>query len=392
VSFLEKASGAVGRIRAADTGAAEENSGAAFLVKSLSVIAAVLALLGVSGGVTGRMVRNEPILTMVAVGATVLAVVAGVVISGLLKKRPKWQGGFLVGGLILFLIATGATIAAGVNVWGDRPAPNVAVSVNSTARGDVLRLAVKDSGLKSSDRLSLAVWPLADQSSKEIVSGGQLARSEYSYSAGPIPLYEDVLGPDAEGNIEASPHALLPLGHSPQVVVDASVGNSDPNKCTKNESEAGCVILHLGNGGEPQLRASWKPGGRSVLKLLVSARELGPAPLHALVVGRNPKVTRRLASGILSPGPAGTVKQTMKLSVPTRLGQVCAVVSQVSITSCPPHKAKQPPAELAACLKAGSKNLTDHKASAESMLVQSCEAGYRRTVTESTTWQRFRTP
>jgi hypothetical protein len=390
--FFDNATNAVQAIRAQDTGAADENSGAAFLVKSFSVIAAVLAILGVSGGVTGRMVRNEAVLTAVAVCATVLAVLMGV-IGGMFKEDPPRQWKFLASGLILFAIATGASVAACVGVWGDRPAPNVVVSVDSTARGDLLRLAVKDSGLKSSDRLSLAVWPLAGQSSKEIVSGGQPARSEYSYSAGPVPLYEDVLGPDAEGNIEASPHALLPLGHSPQVVVDASVGKSDPNECTGNDSQAGCVILDLGNGGEPQLRANWKPGNpRPILKLLVSARELGPAPLHALVIGKSPRVSRQLASGILAPGPAGTVKQTMEVPVPAKLGQVCAAVSPVPIVSCPPGKATQPAAALKACVKTNSKMLAGDKLPSGDVLVENCEAGYRRAVRESTTWQRFRTP
>jgi hypothetical protein len=390
---LGQAVSALDSARKADTGSAPENSGAAFLVKSFTLITAVLAILGVSGGVTGRMVRNEAALTAIAVGATGLAVLMGV-ISGLLKNNPGRQWRFLAAGLILFAIATGATIAACVGVWGDRPAPNVAVSVNSTSRGDLLRLAVKDSGLKSGDRLSLAVWPLTGQSSTEVVAGDQSSSAEYSYSAGPIPLYEDVLGPDAEGNVEASPHALLPLGHPPQVVVDASVGKSDPSDCNATESQAGCVILNLGNSGEPQLRASWKSGHpRPILKLAISAQELGPAPLHALVVGSSPKVTRRLAAGILAPGPAGAVSQTMDVPVPTKLGQVCAAISSVPIASCPPREVKQPPTELKACVKAQKASEEGHKhRPTEETRVHGCEAAYRRYVAESTTWQRVRTP
>jgi hypothetical protein len=389
---LSKATGALHSLREADTGAATDNSGAAFLVKSFSLIAAVLTILGVSGGVSGRMVRNEALLTAIAFGATGLAVLMGV-IAGLLKSNPNWQWKFLAAGLILFALATGTAIAACVGVWGDRPAPNVAVSVSSTSRGDLLRLAVKDSGLKSGDRLSLAVWPLTGQSSTEVVSGGQPSSSEYSYSAGAIPLYEDVLGPDAEGNVKASPHALLPLGHPPQVVVDASVGKSDPSDCNATESQAGCVILDLGNSGEPQLRASWRAGHpRPILKLAVSARELGPAPLHALVVGSSPQVTRRLATGILAPGPAGAVSQTMEVPVPARLGQVCAAVSPVPIASCPPRGAKQPRAELAACIKGPPDEPSPSERPPRKEVVRACKASYARYVAESTTWQRVRTP
>jgi hypothetical protein len=379
-------------VRKADVDVDDENSGAGFLVKSFSLIAAVLAILGVTGGVTGRMVRNEALLTAIAFGATGLAVLAGVVGRLIDDKARQWR--FLAAGLILFAIATGATIAACVGVWGDRPAPNVAVSVNSTSRGDLLRLAVKDSGLKSGDRLSLAVWPLTGQSSTEAVSGDPSSDSEYSYSAGPIPLYEDVLGPDAEGNVEASPHALLPLGHPPQVVVDASVGKSDANDCNATESQAGCVILNLGNKGEPQLRASWKTGHpRPVLKLTVKAHELGPVPLHALVVGSSPKITRRLAAGILAPGPAGAVSQTMDVPVPTKLGQVCAAISPVPLTSCPPRDITQPPAELKACVEAQEAAEKGHKHQPSGkMRIHNCEASYRRYVAESVTWQRVRTP
>ena len=181
-----KAAAAVEAIRTPETGPADANTGAAFLVKSFSAIAAILAILGVSGGVTGRMIRNEAVATGIAIGATSLAVLMGV-IGGMFKDNADRQWKFLAAGLILFVVATGATVVAGVGVWGNRPAPNVAVSVTSTRRGDLLRLAVKDSGLKSTDRLSLAVWPLAGQSSTEVTSGDEPTRSEYSYSAGAIP-------------------------------------------------------------------------------------------------------------------------------------------------------------------------------------------------------------
>lgn len=389
---IGRAASALDSVREADTGADEKNSGAAFLVRSFSLIAAVLAILGVSGGVTGRMVRNEARLTAIAFGAAALAVLTGV-IAGMLKKKPKWQGRFLVAGLILFAIAAGTTIAACVGVWGDRPAPNVAVSVTSTSRGDLLKLAVVDSGLKSGERLSLAVWPLTGQSSTEVASGQQPSSSQYSYTAGLIPLYEDVFGPDADGNIEASPHALLPLGHPPQVVVDASVGESDPSDCNATKSRAGCVILNLGNSGEPQLRASWRStSARPILRLQVAARELGPKPLHALVVGISPDRTRQLAAAILAPGPAGAVKQTMEVPVPLALGQVCAAISPVAISSCPPREAKQPAAELSACVKAQMRTRSDEKRPSEQEMIKSCRVGYSRYVAEGTTWQRVRTP
>jgi hypothetical protein len=388
---LNKATSALHSLWETDNGAAPKNSGVAFLVKGFSLIAAVLAILGVSGGITGRMLRNEAALALIAFLATLLAVLLGVV-GGAVKNNARLQRKFLFVGLTLFLIGGVVAIIAGVDVWSDRPSPNVAVSATSTPRGDLLRLGVKDSGLKSGDRLILTVWPLAGQSSTEVI-GGDTPSSEYSYTAGSIPLYEDVLGPDAEGNVEASPHALLPLGHSTQVVVDASVGQSNPNECIATESQAGCVILNLGNNGEPQLRASWKAGHpRPILKLTVSARELGPTPLHALVVGSSPKTTRRLAAGILAPGPAGAISQTMDVPVPTKLGQVCAAISPVPIASCPPREAKQPRAKLAACVKGQKKSLPSDAQPPKQKIVRGCRAGYLRYVTESTTWQRVRTP
>jgi hypothetical protein len=379
-------------VREANGEDASDHSGLAFLVKGFSLIAAVLAILGVSGGTTGRMLRNEEAWALIAFIATLLAVIAGV-IGGALKDEPRRQWWTLIVGLVLFAIAGVAAIIAGVAVWDTRPAPSVAVSVNATRRGDLLRLAVKDSGLEAGDRLTLAVWPLSGATATEVLSGEGPARSEYSFNPESIPIYEDVLGPDAEGNVEASPHALLPLGHTPQILVDASVGDSNPHDCTSKESEAGCVILDLGNGGQPQLRASWMAGHpRPVLRLVISARGLGPSPLHAIVLGKNPDHHRQLAAAILAPGPAGAVKQRMEVPVPAAMGEVCAAVSPAPISHCPPRPARQSLPELALCVESQKKNLPSDELPSEQQMVQSCRIGYARHVAEGTAWERVRTP
>jgi hypothetical protein len=297
-------------------------------------------------------------------------------------------------GIGLFMIAAAFTIIAGSEVWGDRPAPSVGVSVTSTKRGDLLRLAVKDSGLRSSERLTLKVWPVEGTSYTEEVSGQESSVGSVSYTTGSLPLYEDVLGPDAEGNVEASPHALLPLGHAPQVVVDASVGDTSLKDCEEKEGEAGCVILNLGNSSPPQLRMSWSVKHRHpILGMAVSASELGPNSLHTLVVGIRPDLTRRLAGGILAPGPAGSIKQRMEVPVLPSFGQVCAVVSPVPVASCPPAGATMPAASLKACVEAREK--VRHLAKrhdSEPMFEASCKREYAKGILEGSTWQRVRTP
>lgn len=374
-----------------DVGLDDDNYPAGFLLGAFSLIGAVLTLLGVSGGTVGRMVRNESTLTIVGFFAAALAVLLGV-LAGVLKRHKSSQGRVLVAGIAFVLIALGATILAAVRVWSDRPAPNVAVSVTSTGRGDLLRLAVKDSGLRSSERLDLKVWPVLGES--YTVSGDGSLVGDPSYATGPLPLYQDVLGPDADGDVEASPHALLPLGHAPRVVVDAAVGNAQLSDCTEESGEAGCVILNLGNSAPPQLRMNWSARRRDpLLRMSVSARELGPSALHTLVIGIRPGLHRRLAAGILAPGPAGSIKQRVQVPVPPVFGQVCAAISPVAVTSCPPTGARMPGVELPPCVKGKEKERKSNEASySVPELEQSCRREYARHILEVCTWQRMRTP
>ena len=251
---------------------------------------------------------------------------------------------------------------------------------------------MKDSGLRSDERLDLKVWPVVAEG--YAVSGDGSSIGDPSYTTGPLPLYQDVLGPDAEGDVEASPHALLPLGHAPEVVVDAAVGDAEFGDCTEEEGEAGCVILNLGNSAPPQLRMNWSARQRDpVLKMAISARELGPSSLHTLVVGIRPGLHRRLAGGILAPGLAGSIKQKMQVPVPPAFGQVCAVISPVAVASCPPTGATMPGVELRACVKEQGKERESKESSHLAPDVEEdCQRRYARHILETSTWQRVRTP
>jgi hypothetical protein len=96
-----------------------ENQGAAFLLGGLTVVTGIFTALGVTGGIVGRMARNEATLTTVGLSLTVSAVVVGAVAAYVLRRDHQRRA--LMVGLGLLLAAGILAVLSGVHVWATVP-------------------------------------------------------------------------------------------------------------------------------------------------------------------------------------------------------------------------------------------------------------------------------
>src|SRR5438309_164 len=108
-----------------------ENRGAAFLLGGLTVVTGIFTALGVTGGIVGRMARNEATLTTVGLSLTVSAVVVGAIAAYVLRRDQQRRA--LIVGLGLLLAAGVLAVFAGVHVWGDRTQPRLSASIGKSA-------------------------------------------------------------------------------------------------------------------------------------------------------------------------------------------------------------------------------------------------------------------
>jgi hypothetical protein len=372
-----------------------ENRGAAFLLASITAIAALFTALGVTGGLVGRMARNHNVLTGAAFVAALFAVASGFVaayISGKGKEKV-----FLNVGIGFYLLAGVFAVIAAVKVWGDQPPPRVAATVESSTRGDTLDLTVDSSGLDKGERIHLTVWPLlSERGAPTLPSGAPAPGAQYQYFTGGLPLYQSISGPDADGNVDFTAQAHLEPDHPSRVVVQAAVGNSSPDDCFQDKSNSGCVILDLGAPPRPQLVASWNREStpRPILALTSSADNVAEGAVRLRVFGLQAGKQIRLADAQLAPDSSGSLNQTTDIRVPTGTQGVCAIASTIPEQGCPPS-GQVPHQAIRACVGATKHQTplgTDTSQTSGQKARRHCRRGYRVQRNQSTSWIRLSSP
>lgn len=399
--------GVLEKVRSATPRVEPENKGAGFLMASMTALVAILAALGVTGGVVGRMARNHEELTGLAFVATAIAVVLGFVAAyangdgnGSEADRAKEaarERGLLNWGIILYGIAAVLAVLAGLAVWNDKTSPQVTATAEASPRGDILNLTVKSSGLGSDDRLHLGVWPLlSGPASFPNTASGNVAPPQYEYYADGLPLYQSVTGPNADGDVDLSSNLRLPTDHPRRAIVLASVGQGDPDKCFDDGEQAGCTIVDLGASGRPNLAATWsKPAAREP-RLIVksSASEIAGRTVFLRVIGRraNHKKTV-LAKAALTPDAAGNLAQDMPIAVPARVTRVCAVASTLRLQRCPPRR-KVPTTTIGNCAAAIEDKVAigAERATKPTQARKRCKAAYTSLQAQNVAWLRLKVP
>jgi hypothetical protein len=376
-----------------------ENRVAAFLLASITGIGTIISALGVSGSVVGRMVRNHPLLSGLAYGVALLAVLAGV--FGLYRSVEKQRLWFNAG-LILFAIAGLFALFAALAVWGDHTSPQIWAAAKPSTHGGSVDLTVKSSGLRNEQRLTVDIWPLESTSASALSETNSTtgAGPQLGYSTGVSPIYQSVTGPDANGNVNFSTSAHLPPDHPSRVVVEASTDETELDDCFENE-KTGCVFLELGSPARPQLSASVAHHDReATLKLRTYASGIAERTLFFKVFASRPGHRSALADGDLAPDSEGELDQTTGVAIPRAARRVCALAGTYPLTSaagisgCPP-KFAAPDAAVKECVAELKRNPQPAQESVKPSArkpAERCAAGIVTGLQEATTWleQRVR--
>jgi hypothetical protein len=322
---------------AAKPAIATDNQGAAFLLGGLTVITGVIAALGISGGMVGRMARNEELATAFAFGLTVLAVIVGGLAAWVYKppsqstqqSRALWLGFLLLAGAGL-----AATLAA-VSVWGDRTQPRLAATIAKSNGGPILRITVKDSSLHAGDRITVLVKPLLRELQQS--SGG------YLYSTG-LALFRTSIGPDVDGNVNSTFKVPVVPGEYGAIVVSAATQGNETDNCYQTDSDKACVTLRTVGAERPQLRAIWRrtvANGR-VIAVGLTADDIPQRTISLRVWGAvNGRWHRHrlLAEWLLAPDENGDFHYSEVVPVPADIHRICAVASTIERgLKCPPPR------------------------------------------------------
>jgi hypothetical protein len=301
---------------------------AGLLLAALPAIGALLTALAITGDIVGRMARNHPLSTLGSFGCAALAVFLGAIAAyglqeGSLGERRALQLGLVVLGAGLVL-----GVYAGVETWGDRTEPSITVTPHSAG---VVAIAVRGTGLRSSDHLVVEVEQL-------LRVAGEQGEPEWRQGQ---PLYGASLGPDGSGVIDHTVNLTLPAGDFDDLGARAWIG-TEPKPCYGKGNTTGCVRVHIPRPQErPQLTVTWETYVRLPrLALRLRARNLGQRSalvmtlrVYGLVPGQP---DRTLAEWSLAPDADGIFDRRLSIVVGHAYSDVCVVASLTSSTpTCP---------------------------------------------------------
>src|SRR6266542_6240145 len=266
---------------------------ARFLLAALPALGALLTALAITGDLVGRMARNHPVASFAAFGCAALAVFLGAVAAFGLREDSPEERRVLYVGLVVLGAGLVFTVYAGVRTWGDRPQPSIPVTPK---RGAAVGIAVRGTGLRSSDHLVVEV---------EQLLRGTDERGNLTWKSGQ-PLYGASLGPDGDGEIKQTVDLSVPAGDFDDLGARAWVGD-EPKPCYTRGNTTGCVRVHIPRPQErPQLTVMWETFVRAPRVLIrLKARNLPQRPARSMtlrVFGLAPGQPRRnLAEWSLAP-------------------------------------------------------------------------------------------
>jgi hypothetical protein len=327
-----------------------ENTGATFLVASLTFVTGIFTALGITGGAIGHMARNHQLLMGTALIAACLAVICGV-IAALRRSNSAKQWSWLRNGLALFLVATVAAVLAGLATWGDQTRPRVTAAIERADRGPILAIKATVGGLQSGQRLRVIVWPLTGQVG---TSSGTTAGVRYAYGVEGLPLYQSINGPNADGDVDLDTKIPLPPQHPSSVVVQAVVGPFRADDCFEDSSHSGCVVVYLGEPGRPQLTLALSgTAADPMLMLKISDEDIPLQTVYLRLVAETKRGRVELAHGAFAPAANGDLTQSVSLQRPRRATSLCAIASALAsaVRSCP-LRFKLNRGQLRACIQA----------------------------------------
>ncbi len=296
---------------------------AAWIVGTLATVALLLSAVGIGTGDVPRVLRNHPCL---AIAMFVLVVIGSLIGAwGASRVRAGSSARFqLVASAVLLAVAVVLAVIIGIKSATERPEPGIttAIVVNHQRR-QIFRFAVKDSGLKSSDKMTIKVTAVA------FVTDRRTNKTEVLRT----PLYVESLGPDSAGNINQQGEVPVPPAPINDLEVQAGIGEltscQSDNKSPNKAESPGCSRLHVVRHFEkPQLTISWRNDrhSRAGLFVHVSAHDLGEHRVVLRILGAaSPHHTILAASW--PPTAVGIISKSITAIIPVKTKRICVAAS-----------------------------------------------------------------
>jgi hypothetical protein len=307
---------------------------AAWLVSALTTVALLLSAVGIGTGDVPQVLRDQPILagimfSLVIVGSLVGAWGAWHVKSGLRAHTQLVVSPAMLAAAAIVAMLTG--IASAV----EHPEPGITTAIVINHQGQkVFRFGVKDSGLKSSSKMTIKVTSVA------FVTNEDTDKPEVLRT----PLYVESLGPNSVGNIDQQGEVPVPPAPANDLEVQAGIGALEQcdSESTFSTSEApehpGCTHLHIARLFEkPQLTISWRNDrhSRAGLFVHVSAHDIGEHRVVLRIIDANSH--HRILIASWPPTAGGIISKAITAIVPGATRRLCVAASTTQTTpTCSP--------------------------------------------------------
>jgi hypothetical protein len=313
-----------------------DNKGAAYLLGGMSLIAGVLAAIGVKTDELENMWRNHAFLSHSGIALILVAVALGAIAAWVLNQGSTGERVLLIVGNGLLAIGLILITWAGLELASDRPDPTITAKPIERDGRTAVKVTVQNSKLRAKQDLTVAVEPLYE------IEETRKNRTVVSYRVG-RPFYAASLAPDKDGDVERAFVVDVPPGNFQDIGVRAS--ESSRSSCYEEANPSGCLVVRIPQRTEePQLRFSWrgkKGKGVRMLRVHVLALDVPNQSLRFRAMSLKPR-KRALVQATLASNLHGDVDYTVAL--PVRSSRVVCVAASTSSESlsCPPADGQNP--------------------------------------------------
>jgi hypothetical protein len=313
-----------------------ENKGAAYLLGGMSLIAGVLAAIGVTTDELENMWRNHGFLSHTGIALILIAVALGAIAAWVLAQGSSGERVLLIVGNGLLAIGLILITWAGLELASDRPDPTITAKPIERDGRTAIKVTVQNSKLRADQDLTVAVEPLYE------IEEVKRNRTVVSYRVG-RPFYAASLAPDKDGNVEREVVVNVPPGNFQDIGVRAS--DSSRSSCYEEPNPSGCLVVRIPQRSEePQVSFAWKRTkgrGVRVLRVRVLALDVPNRSLRFRAMSLKPR-KRALVQATLASNLDGDVDYTFALPV-RRSRIVCIAASTASEPlACPPRDGQNP--------------------------------------------------
>ncbi|HEX3434438.1 MAG TPA: hypothetical protein VHT25_10295 [Solirubrobacteraceae bacterium] len=301
----------------------------AWLVSATATIALLLSAVGIGTGDVPHVLRNHPLLAGLLFAAVIVGSLIGAWGAAHVKAGLSGHTQLVVSAIILASAAILALITGVVSAT-DKSDPGITTAIiTNSQKQQALRFGVKDSGLKSTDKMTIKVTALT-----YILGNDKPLRTS---------LYAESLGPSYAGDIDQQAEVPVPPAPANDLEVQAGIAqlaecNGGPEATTTKVEQPGCSRLHVGRLFEkPQLTTAWRNDRHNGagLYIHVRARDLGE---HRVVLRVFDAVAHHTILTANWPAPAnGLISKSITAIVPRRIRRLCVATSTTQGTpTCSP--------------------------------------------------------